>query len=133
MHELQDGLEDVGENAQRIHPRLAARVVKRGLAKFDIPIAELRPDKIVKFARGKPELIFFQVFRDVFDDVVEAAKYPLVRMRQTERAHFFELDPFAVHQKEPRRVPDLVHEVARALRLFVHIAHIAAGSDALNE
>ena len=54
-------------------------------------------------------------------------------MGQSERAHLFEFHALAIHEHKARSVPDFIHEVARAFRLFVHITHIAAGSDALHE
>ena len=133
MHELEYVFENVKEHGHGVSLFVLVSAVESGLGKFYIPVAELRPYEIVKFSVRKTQFIFIESRGNVFYRAVETRKYPLVRNGEPERTHLFYLYAFRVHKHETRSVPQLVHKVSRALRLFVDITRVAAGRNALRK
>ena len=71
MHKFQNFVQNEIENGQRVKFRPFVVAVKHGFGRFDIPVAEVAPNEVVKFAGGKPDFVFVKVYRDFFHDVVE--------------------------------------------------------------
>src|SRR4051794_13967257 len=77
-----------------------------GLARFQIPIAKLAPEKAIKRLGRFAEIVFLERLRDGADRSIEVEQDPLVVTRE-ERGIDFALGFAALHLPEPAGVPEL--------------------------
>ena len=80
-HERMQELQGIAHNPNQDLAGALGGVIPRlqtGLCQFNIPIAELIPDKIIKLLNRDSQFKLFQIFRDLFGDTVKGADNPLV-------------------------------------------------------
>ena len=73
VHQPQNFFEDVVQHGKRVEFLTVVIAVEHRFRGFDIPVAEIAPDEIVKLARRKTYFVFIKVNRNLFHDVVEPA------------------------------------------------------------
>ena len=116
-------------NEYRKHVLLCPNVisVEAGLCHFNIPIAELCPDKVIDFLRRKVHVERVEVLGYFAHYAVKPVEYPFVGNVEHGRVDIVGyIDTLGVHYHEARGVVYLVAEVARGLDFLLIIAHIIA-------
>ncbi|MPM90282.1 hypothetical protein SDC9_137403 [bioreactor metagenome] len=118
---------------QHIHQHLTGglRLFTAGkqarLGKFDIPVAEHIPNKVVDLLYRDAQFKFFDVLADLTHGLIIAGEYPFVRGGKRFGQGVWHFVLAQIHMNKPRSVPNLVAEVTTGLDLFVRITHIVAG------
>ena len=108
----------------RLAVGVRALVPEQGLGQFQIPVAVFAPSELVDRAGVQIESIGIQRLGGAGDHPPGAGAYPAVGQARLPGRR--KVLAFGIHQHEPRRVPELVAEVAVALGAGEVEAHVAA-------
>ena len=98
-----------------LHRRILA--LQAGLAQFDVPAAEIIPDKTVQFIADQRKLILLHIIRYACQHLIKALQDPLVDRRSMSEIDRL-IEVFQLQLYEPGRIPDLVDEVPAGLDLL---------------
>src|SRR6266481_5280049 len=143
---VRNGMKGCSKRRKQIPPSyhgpFAIGILKLGLDPFDIPIAEVPPKKLVDIMRSFMKTVILKCALDATGRYGQTVEQPpvhqwhfapiLVRRLRTHlwRCQLFQcrtglLKLVQVHEQKPRRIPDLIHKVPRALNAVLSPDHVA--------
>ncbi len=102
----------------RQHRQRGVLILQSQLGYLDVPVTELPPDEVVHLALGLAEMEILHQMIHTGDHAVHPAQYPAILQRQPVTQRLIRDFTINIAQYEPRRVPQLVGEVAGGLNLI---------------